>query len=51
MERAIKKAVGQSKEENPLEKLRKINVALKKLGCRFESERPLITYRKIVGRR
>ncbi|HEO64705.1 MAG TPA: hypothetical protein ENI73_02440 [Spirochaetes bacterium] len=49
MEKIIKKQVGQKKKENPLERLRKVNLALQKLGCNFD--KPDRTYRKVVGHR
>lgn len=51
MDKEIRKTVGRSKQGNPLDKLKKINEALKKLGCCHEPESPTIAYRKIVGRR
>ncbi|MBW1903567.1 MAG: hypothetical protein JRJ20_18365 [Deltaproteobacteria bacterium] len=51
MDKEIRKTVGRHKEQNPLEKLKRINFALKKLGCRFDSEKSSTGYRKIVGRK
>jgi hypothetical protein len=51
MEKNIRKIVGRYKERNPLERLKEINIALKKLGCRFNTEKSVTFYRNIVGRR
>ncbi|MFH0729090.1 MAG: hypothetical protein V2B19_22465 [Pseudomonadota bacterium] len=47
----IKKTVGHLKKRNPLEKLKELNAALKKLGCQPEPESASTQYRKIVGPR
>ena len=47
----IKKTVGKYPDKNPLEKLKEINAALKKLGCINVLNDSDTVYRKIVGRR
>ncbi len=47
----IKKTIGEYPEKSPLQKLKEINEALKKLGCKNQSEESDRIYRKIVGRR
>ena len=47
----IKKTVGQYHEKRPLQKLKELNNALKKIGCKNATESSDTVYRKIVGRR
>ena len=47
----IKKTVGEYTDKNPLQKLKELNAALKKLGYKNEQEDSNTVYRKIVGRR
>lgn len=47
----IKKTVGQHNKKNPLQKLKELNAAMKKLGCRNQPEDSGTAYRKIVGRK
>lgn len=47
----IKKTVGKYTDKKPLQKLKELNAALKKLGCKNETEDSDTVYRKIVGRR
>ncbi len=51
MSEIIKKQVGVSKYEPPLEKLKKINQAMKKLGVFSKSVDSSTVYRKIVGKK
>lgn len=51
MQKNIRKTVGRYKEQNALERLKGINAALKKLGCRFDTKKSTTLYRKIVGRK
>jgi hypothetical protein len=50
MDNFIKKQVGKQKPQSPLEKLKRINSSMKKMGCTFRSKEPSSLYRKIVGR-
>jgi hypothetical protein len=45
----IKKTIGKYPEKSPLQKLKELNEALKKLGCKNEPDRYGTLYRKIVG--
>ena len=47
----IKKTIGRNPEKPPLQKLKELNEALKKLGCKHEPDRSDTIYRKIVGPR
>ncbi|MGD9160278.1 MAG: hypothetical protein PVG39_17820 [Desulfobacteraceae bacterium] len=47
----IKKTVGKSPDKSPLQKLKEINMALKKLGCKNVLDDSETVYRKIVGKR
>lgn len=47
----IKKTVGKYPDKNPLQKLKELNTALKKLGCKNVHDDSGTVYRKIVGRR
>lgn len=47
----IKKTVGQYNNKNPLQKLKELNAAMKKLGCKNRPEDSGTVYRKIVGRK
>ena len=49
MENLIRKQVGKLKEQRPLERLKRINKLLKKLGCSFKSNEYSTIYRKVVG--
>jgi hypothetical protein len=51
MGKDIRKTVGIYKERDPLKRLKEINTALRKLGCRFSTEKTTTFYRKIVGRK
>jgi hypothetical protein len=46
----IRKQVGKEKAQSPLEKLKRINSSMRKLGCTFRTKEPSSLYRKIVGR-
>ena len=45
----IKKSVGMQPEKNPLQKLKELNAALRKLGCKDVPDDSGTIYRKIVG--
>ena len=47
----IKKTIGRYPEKPPLQKLKELNEALKKLGWKDEPDRSGTIYRKIVGPR
>ncbi len=47
----IKKTVGKYADKKPLQKLKELNAALKKLGCKNTYESSDTVYRKIVGSR
>jgi hypothetical protein len=46
-----KKTIGEQPEKRPLQRLRELNLALKKLGCQNKPEKTDTVYRKIVGQR
>jgi hypothetical protein len=47
----IKKTVGKSTDKNPLQKLKEIKTALRKLGCKNVQDNSETIYRKIVGQK
>jgi hypothetical protein len=47
----IKKTIGEYPEKSPLQRLKEINEALKKLGCTNKPEESESFYRKIIGGR
>jgi hypothetical protein len=50
MDDFIRKQVGKEKTQSALEKLKRINSSMRKLGCTFRLKEPSSFYRKIVGR-
>ena len=47
----IKKTVGKPSDKSPLQKLKEINTALRKLGCKNVQDNSETIYRKIVGQK